>query len=52
MYAWIVILAGPWRNAERWKWRTTGRMQNVIGRYAERAECQTGAMPNGPNAEN
>jgi len=26
-------------------------MPNIIGRYAEGAECQTGAMPNKPNAK-
>jgi len=32
------------------KVRTMGRMPNVIECYAEQAECQMGAMLNGPNA--
>jgi len=27
-----------------------GQMLNVVRHYAEQAWCQTGAMPNGPNA--
>ena len=44
------VWKGPWRNAERrnaerWKWRTMGRMPNVIGRCAEWAQCRRGQMP-------
>jgi len=35
-----VTPSGLWWNAERWKWRNTGQMPNIIGRYAERVQCR------------